>query len=373
MTGIDRRSLLGAALGLPLIPRPAFAKAEARPSGPAFIGAGADRDGGYFARIVDARGRDCARLPLTARGHGAARRPRSGELVILARRPGRFALVVDPAAGAVTRRIDALPGRHFYGHGVFSPDGRWLFTSENDFAAARGVIGVYDAGNRYRREAELPSHGVGPHELTLLADGRQLVVANGGIRTHPESGRRKLNLDSMAPNLVYIDSGNGALLHRHELEPELHRLSIRHLAVTGDGLVCLALQNEGPRDRLVPLVGFQRGEGDIALAAPSHDVLRRMRHYCGSAAVDESGAYLAVSAPRGGLVTFWSTAERRHLSSLAVADGCGLAPAGGAGRFLVSSGHGQLLIHDAGRGATLNLRDDGPEGLAWDNHLTATR
>lgn len=371
MTGIDRRSLLGAALGLPLIPRAALADADAGPSVPAFIGAGGDRDGGYFARIVDARGRDCARLPLSARGHGAAWRPSSGELAILARRPGRFALVVDAAEGAVTRRIAALSSRHFYGHGVFSRDGRWLFTSENDFAAGHGVIGVYDAAAGYRREAELPSHGVGPHELTLMPDGRQLVVANGGIRTHPDRGRRKLNLDSMAPNLAYIDSRNGALLHRHALPAEFHKLSIRHLAVATDGLVCLALQNEGPRDRLVPLVGFQRGEGDIALAASSHEVLRRMRHYCGSAAVDDSGAYLAVSAPRGGLITFWSTAERHHLSSLAVPDGCGLAAAGGPGRFLISSGRGRLLIHDVGRGATLNLRDDGAEGLAWDNHLTA--
>ena len=371
MTGIDRRSLLGAALGLPLIPRAALAKADAGPSRPAFIGAGADRDGGYFARIVDARGRDRARLPLAARGHGAAWRPQSGDLVILARRPGRFALVVDPAEGAVTRRIAALPSRHFYGHGVFSRDGRWLFTSENDFETGRGVVGVYDAASGYRRAGELPSHGVGPHELTLMPDGRQLAVANGGIRTHPESGRRKLNLDSMAPNLAYIDSGNGALLHRHELGPELHRLSIRHLAVAADGLVCLALQNEGPRDRLVPLVGFQLGEGDIALAASSHEVLRRMRHYCGSAAVDDSGAYLAVSAPRGGVVTFWSTAERRHLSSLAVADGCGLAPAGGTGRFLVSSGQGKLLVYDCVEGLAEVLTDDGAEGLAWDNHLTA--
>jgi hypothetical protein len=56
------------------------------------------------------------------------------------------------------------------------------------------VIGVRDASAGYRHIGELPSHGIGPHDLALLSDERTLVVANGGIRTHPDRRREELNL-----------------------------------------------------------------------------------------------------------------------------------------------------------------------------------
>ena len=42
------------------------------------------------------------------------------------------------------------------------------------------------------RIGELASFGVGPHEVVLMPDGATLVVANGGIRTHPDRDRAKL-------------------------------------------------------------------------------------------------------------------------------------------------------------------------------------
>lgn len=366
---LNRRRLLTGAVAAPLALglRPAWGLGSPR----VFVSACGDAAGRFSVRTVAADGRLFAERALPGRGHAATRRPGHNEVIVVARRPGRFMLAIDPFAGTVSRQVEAAPGRHFYGHAAFSPDGRWLFATENAYAEGRGVVGVYDAAAGYRRARELPSHGIGPHELALLSDGRRLVVANGGIRTHPESGRRKLNLETMRPNLAYVDADSGALLRRLTLAGDLHRLSIRHMAVTPDDHVCLALQNEGPRDRLVPLVGRQRGDAPIVLMSGPEDRLRSMRHYAGGAALDDGGGVLAVSAPRGGLVSFWSPQEGRWLGSLEVPDGCGLAAAGGAGRFAVSSGAGRLLIHDAFSGRTETLRDDGPSGLAWDNHLLA--
>ncbi len=368
---IDRRSLIVASLGLPMLTRAGRALAASGPRPPIVVGPSAEPGGRFAVRVVAGRGSANEVVDLPGRGHGAAWRRDAGEVVVLARRPGRFAVVIGVADGRIRRRFEAPPTRHFYGHGVFSPDGSRLFATENDFGTGRGVIGVYDAENNYRRLGELPAHGIGPHELAMLSDGRRLVVANGGIRTHPDSGRRKLNLASMAPNLAYVDSGSGALLQRFTLPDDLHLLSIRHLAVSRDDAVCLALQNEGPRNRLVPLVGFQQGAAEIALAETPAAVLKSMRHYCGSAALDESGRYLAVSAPRGGRITFWSPKERRYLAEVSVADGCGLAPAGGEGRFLVSSGLGRLFVYDVTSGEERALYSEASGSLAWDNHLLA--
>lgn len=369
---MGRRGFLGAAAALGtacVLGRPrVLAAAEQR----CFVSACSDGDGNTLARVVAGDGRILATLPLPDRGHGAARRPGQSEVVVFARRPGRFALAFDPLSPEPARRFDAAEGRHFYGHGVFSPDGRWLFACENDYDNARGCIGVYDAAAGYRRESELEAHAIGPHELVLLADGRTLAVANGGIQTHPDRGREKLNIATMQPSLAYIDSQSGSLLHEHRLPAALHQASIRHIAATADDAVAVVMQYEGPRNDLVPLVGFHRGEEpDIALPDPGERVLRSLRQYCGAAAIDASGQVLAASAPRGGTITFWSMAERRYLASLPLADGCGVAASGEPGGFLASSGYGRLVHHNALSGKTVPLDDPAAVPVAWDNHLLA--
>ena len=370
MTATSRRGFLArsaalcAAWGLPL--PAALAAAGQR----YFVSACADAAHHTLVRVITEDGRVVATLPLPERGHGAARRPGRREVVAFARRPGRFALAFDPLSGEPARRFDAAAGRHFYGHGVFSPDGRWLFACENDYDKARGCLGVYDATADYRREAELDAHAIGPHELVLLSDGRTLAVANGGIQTHPDRGREKLNLDSMQPSLAYIDAQSGALLHDHRLPAELHQASIRHIAATADDEVGVVMQYEGPRNKLVPLVGFHRGEEtEIALPDPGAAVLHSLRQYCGSAAMDASGQVLAASAPRGGTVTFWSVAGRRYLGSLMLGDGCGVAASGEPGGFVASSGYGKLVHHNALSGETAQLEDPAAAPVAWDNHL----
>ena len=227
---------------------------------------------------------------------------------MFARRPGTFAAVFEPTTGLVVRRFDTPPERHFYGHGVFDPTGRVLVATENDTSRGQGVLGLYDAADGYRRIGELPAHGIGPHDIALLPDGRTLAVANGGILTLPESGRDKLNLDSMRPSLNRIELASGRLLDEGRLPDRLHRLSIRHLAQAEGGLIAAGLQWEGEPGDLVPLVAIDRGDGLATLDAPA-DVLATMAAYIGSVAFDRSGAVLGASCPRGNRIAFWRVAD----------------------------------------------------------------
>jgi hypothetical protein len=58
--------------------------------------------------------------------------------VAFARRPGRFAVAVPVGAGQPLWFATG-PDRHFFGHGVFSADGRLLYSIENDYNAAKGL------------------------------------------------------------------------------------------------------------------------------------------------------------------------------------------------------------------------------------------
>lgn len=322
--------------------------------------------GGNEARLFSLDGDLRGALALPDRGHGGAMHPRRPEAVIFARRPGTFALVLDRRDARLAHRIDAGHGRHFYGHGAFAPDGRLLYASENDYDGARGVIGIYDAERAYARTGEIDSHGVGPHDVHVAADGVTLIIANGGIATHPETGRRKLNVADMAPSLSFVDARSGAKLREAALPRELHKLSIRHLALAADGAVFAAMQYEGPGEDRVPLVARFAGGALEPLDAPE-PVLARMRNYCGSVALDASARVAAVSGPRGGLVTFWSC-EGAYLSSVEIDDGCGIAATGAEHQFVLSSGAGERLLVDLAAG-TRRIIDRDP-ATQWDNHIT---
>ena len=370
---IERRQalrLLAGGVAGSLLPLQVRARTAAPPAR-LYLSARADGAGGYRASGFSASGTLLFDLPLPGRGHSFAVRPGGHTAVHFARRPGRFALVVDLARGAVDRRLETPTDRHFYGHGVFSLNGRLLYATENDFSGERGVIGVYDGADDYRRIGELESHGIGPHDIRLLSDGETLVVANGGIATRPDLPRVKLNLPTMAPSLCLIDRRDGTLLQEQKLAPALHQLSIRHLAVGPKDTVAIAMQYEGPAGDLVPLVALWRSNEGLRLLRGPAAVLRAMKHYCGSVCFDPGGRTIAVSAPRGGLVTFWDVAAAHYLSSARVPDGCGVAPGKEPNEFLASSGPGGVVVIDATSGKVRPFSVSHLENGRWDNHLVA--
>ena len=366
MSPITRRRFLA---GLAAAGAPPMLPARV-PPGRLFIGCRVDREGRHLASVFDRSGRVHRDIPLPGRGHGFAVQPATGRVVVFARRPGDWAFMLEPATGAVLGRICACAGRHFYGHGAFSPDGALLYTSENRFEDGAGVIGVWDTARGWRRLREWSSHGVGPHEIRVLRRGAMLAVANGGIRTHPDTGRAKLNLDTMSSSLAILDATTGRLVRSASFGSRHHRLSIRHLDVHRDARIVVAMQYEGSRRDRVPLIAFEQDALLLPAFAPD-DVSHRMRRYAGSVSFDTSGRYAAVSHPREGIVSLWSVRPARLLAVAALADTCGIARGAGAGLFIATGADGQIARIDARTGeSTVLVRSDGSH---WDNHLLALR
>ena len=367
-TAIDRRGLLGGLAGGLAVGCTGPVLAGAPGARARYVSANADGTGGFNVAVFAADGARLAEVALPARGHDVVPDPHGRLLVAVARRPGRWMLAID-AAGDVIADPLAPAGRHFYGHGVFSPGGGLFYTTENAFdREGSGRIGVWDVGGGWRRVGEFAAGGIGPHELVLMPDGDTLAVANGGILTHPDHGRAKLNLDRMRPNLTFLDRRDGRILAQKRLDPALFQLSIRHLDVASDGTVVAAFQHQGGAEEDVPLIGRQKGRDRIEpLRAPS-TLERRMRNYCGAVRFDASGRIFAVSAPRGDVIGFWR-ADGRYLSQMRLGDGCGLAADGTPGGFLASSGTGTVVRVDARTGRRARLASRDVRARRWDNHL----
>lgn len=362
-TVIGRRTLLwGAALAFGLAPRSASADTRL------LVSTARLPDRRFAVVAVEPDGTVRFATPLPERGHEPVLALRRGEVVVLARRPGRFLAVVDIADGAVRRLLAAPDGRHFYGHAVFDREERLLYTTENDYDAGRGVIGVWDAAAGYTRAGEVDAHGIGPHDLALGPDGRSLVIANGGLLTHPDSGRAKLNLSTMQPSLVVLDPRSGTMLRRLILPRELHQLSIRHLAVAPDGGIGFGMQYEGPAGDAVPLAGLWSPDGGVALLPQDHAAPADTRNYVGDLAIDARGRYLAASFPRGNRVGVWDLRTRRPVGLVSAPDGCGLQGEAGTEHFWISDGAGAIGPLDPGRSLTRTTVTPIP-GLAFDNHF----
>jgi hypothetical protein len=353
----SRRRFLAAALAAAALPRPTWADA----GNPAWLGAAREPDGAFALFGIAADGADLFRIPLPDRGHAAAAHPTAPEAVAFARRPGTFALVIDCARGTLVSRLTGPEGRHFYGHGAFIQGGVVLATTENDIATGQGVVGLWSRPDGYARIGEVPTGGIGPHEVRRMPDGG-LVVANGGMRTHPDSEREVLNLDTMRPNLAYL-SEEGGLLEVVELDRDLRLDSIRHLAVRDDGLVAFAMQWQGDVLDPVPLLGLHRRGSPPVLAEADLAEQIAMQGYAGSISFDGAGRTVAITSPRGGRLHRYSP-EGAFLGMEQRTDVCGLAPMPDG--YLASDGLGALMRVTGSGLAPLAARD-----RAWDNHLVA--
>lgn len=351
-----RRGFLASFLATASLPTLTWADA----GGPAYLAAAKEADGSYALIGLTDAGVEVFNIPLPARGHAGAGHPSRPEAVAFARRPGTFALVIDCAFGQIMHQLEAPDGMHFSGHGVFSADGGTLFTSECENDGGAGQIGVWNAAQGYARTASFSSGGIGPHEILRLPESDTLVVANGGIIAALDDERTKLNLDTMEPNLSYLTS-QGALIDQVTLPPDLHKNSIRHLAVARDGTVAFAMQWEGDASETPPLLGLHRRGSDALLVTLPDHLAPRLKNYAASVAFDDAGGRVAMTCPKGGvLVSFDRNGtdpkffERR--------DVCGL-----------SSAQTGFFVTD-GLGGVFNLQDQNIRPISvfrrsWDNHL----
>ena len=339
---------------------------------------GVDQNGTAYACLMDPnQDRLLWQQPLTHRGHGMAYFKPADRLVFFARRPGVFWHQYHRPNSDLLFSYQAPAHRHVYGHGVFDQHGLGLFCPENDFAAAKGKIAYYgfEANGPLKRQ-EWDSGAIGPHEIAMMPAGgtgeNHLVIAHGGVHTHPQTGRKKHNLATMQPELTFWSCVTKQPTHRLKLAPELAQLSIRHLAIRPDGLIVMVMQYYGPQDDLVPLIGLYHlhwPEIRLLKAPFPEDVA--MKNYCGSVVFSANGDYFAVSCPRGGRLQIWEVvqAEARLVRSFPIADVCGLAQDATGHGFYASTGYGRFFKLSASHNKVDPLEGLSQTGLRYDNHM----
>jgi len=326
---------------------------------PRFLSAGL-KDNRNFIFGIGNVGNISFSVELPDRGHAAAIHPWAPLAVAFARRPGDFGFIINCLQGKIINKLVLPKGRHFYGHGVFSPDGRFLLTTENFFEKSIGLIGVWDSEKNYTRVAEYYSGGIGPHDIIYDQISRCFVVANGGIETHPETGRVKLNIPFMEPNLTYLKL-TGKIIKSISLGRDIFQNSIRHLSANKIGDLAFAMQWQGEKKNAPALLGLKRKDGQILLLKAPEIEHALMQGYAGSVTFSTDGSKIAISSPKSGIVQFFISSKGIYDSNFYATDVCGLSS--NEDWFVMTTGNGDIILHK--KNHTKKIATN----IAWDNHL----
>ncbi len=356
VTNNTRRTLLKAALfgaASPILP---FGCASTSASStPALIGCSIKGRDKFSAVVADEYGHPIRQIPLPDRGHGVATNSTLHHAVAFARRPGTFFVVFDYLSGEVVKLSPASKQRHYYGHGVYSNDGQWLYATEGERGSSRGIIGVYDVKAGYEKVAEFTGFGLGPHEVIVMPDD-SLAIGVGGVHTN---GREPLNLDSMTPSLSYLDR-NGKLIGQYGLGDQ--HLSIRHLAHDGDKTVLCGQQYRGEPDKYPPLLAMHTQGGEMISLQAEPEQWARFNHYIASIAATEE--WILATSPRGNCYGIWSKTTQELVELAPLPDASGVVAR--EGFFRVSSGAGGVITQYRPEYKTRIQ-----SGVQWDNHWSA--
>lgn len=366
---LSRRRLLIASAGAVALGGAGLAALVSRPSyGGTLLSAFEDERGDQYVGGLKLESRSVfgARVPM--RAHGCAIHPHDSMRVLyFARRPGTQAFALDRKTNQVRTLFTTPRGRHLAGHGVFSRDGAWLYTPEHDYENIRGVIAVRDA-RTFEITDELDTRGIDPHEVLLSGDGSKLIVANGGILTHPRSYREKLNIPTMDPSLCVLDAATGTCLEQWRL-PD-HLLSIRHLALMKDGAVAVGLQYEGAPEAAPSVAALYRPTSGLELLAIPDAARAHMHGYVASIAVSDAADAIAAACPYGKGLACWSASTGTFIDFIDAAETYGVSRLAD-GSLIASQRDGTVFALANGRSRSRFVTLDRESPIRWDDHWTS--
>lgn len=332
---------------------------------------GGYRDHGnkFGAACMDQNGELIWKLQTPARVHEVCLSNDLSLGAVVARRPGDFIQLFNPATGAAVDLINAPKDLIFEGHALFrkSDAGQnQLWATASPLATSESILLKYnlaDLGSELGSDPEqIPIKGLGPHQMllgslsaegssfaegSLSAEGSSnIVIAVGGWRSE---GRTILNADSFESGLVFYQPETGT---QNFVAAPSERLSARHLAFSGADLwVGMQLADPAPTEDVL-LYRYSIEKGWQAAEAPAQG-WRGFNGYMGSVAVADQE--VVATSPQGHLFGRWSL-EGQSIATTSSLDIAGATKIDD--NWWLSSGLGE--VHTAGK--QLN------SGIFWDNH-----
>lgn len=195
--------------------------------------------------------------------HSFLLHPAAEKTVVVIEKAGTKAAVCDFQSGKMRKLIECPKGFEFYGHGVFSGDGKTLYITRVERSTGIGHLAAYDA-RTYKEQGQVQVAPGGIHDSFLLSDKKTLLVTSSGLQvnTYASGGAVVVKPRAEKSSLVHLDLETGKVKSKQFLNDETQ--SIGHFAVTPDESKIVAIT--------VPfadglLNNVEKGKGEIHTAA----------------------------------------------------------------------------------------------------------
>ena len=176
-------------------------------------------------------------IPFT--GHGMTQNPARPNEIAVFSKWGDEALILDLKEKSAVRIIKEDPGHRFFGHGVFSADGKKLFSSGHDDANSIGEIVVRDSKS-LKVISRFSAFGRYAYDLQFNALKNELIIAVSS--DYEDAANEEISTPhfSEETSLVYINASNGNFIKRLKI-PEQGK-SLLHFQQAEDGWIIAAGQ-----------------------------------------------------------------------------------------------------------------------------------
>lgn len=262
---------------------------------------------------IDLTTRQVAQVAVDFKPHGYAQNPRSPERIWAFEKWGRGAAEIDFANGVVSKAFACPEDAQFFGHGLFSRDGKICFAVREDLTTGLGHCIGFDTAT-YKEVLDIQATPGGLHECHLLADGTFLVASNGapvifkdGVMLNTPMAERS--------SLVHVAPESGTVLDKKFIADDDQ--IIGHFALSQAGaIIALSSQRRSSSSN----------HGAIYFGHLTQPVLRRVElpealgaKLLGemlSIAIDETRNLALVTNPGGSRVLFIDSRDGAYLGAL---------------------------------------------------------
>jgi uncharacterized protein len=284
--------------------------------------------------IVDLDRDHLTRIAVDFLPHGFTRKPDAPHIAAIFEKRGPGAALVDLTTHKRLGTLHARPGRHYYGHGVYSRGGDQLFVVETELATGAGLLSVRDT-TTYREVEAFPTYGDRPHDCVPIDDGKVLVITNGGGDLGTAS----------APCVCYVDVASRKLLEKVSFSDP--KINAGHIGIGSDGALAVV---SAPRDGLPPEtsaggINLRTGKRKPERMRGPESVMAKVLGESLSVVVHDGIA--GVTNPLGGIVTFWSLKTKKLVAHYECESPRGIEISRDQSAFVVSYGkHASVTLLD---------------------------
>ncbi len=305
--------------------------------------------------------------------HLATLYPDGKSILVCSRKPSA-SLLKYSLEGELIAELKTQRNQHFEGHCIFSHDEKFIYVTASNFqqiaADKQGRILTLNSSD-LSLVSDHSSGGIGPHELVWQSESL-IAIANTGVITHPDSGRKILNIDNIQSNVALYHTANHTLAYQWTV-PVLS-LSARHLDRMQDGTLIIGCQYK-KQDKRPPCIAFAKIDKSLFFAETNNDTFHwQMQGYTASIKAIPYSNKALITNPRGHIISQWKYSisdetEKQLLKEESIEFNKGLKLSEDGKKAWISQGAGELRVWNTQSEQVDSLRIKLKANIWWANHL----